>query len=610
MFPPSTVIPSWNNQQYHKEAYNEASSIDFENGHQLSPEKQTILHAVQTWMSMGVPNTVLPILCKPQCREPLQTLLSASRMGFTLQPFLPDIPTLRPLTSDTFYGSRPSSSLSGSAQRAASMRSYDSQMSGDTLRSMGGPYGLTMHHDHRPIPETEEPVQNQAPLDWPEAGVSNDVSQNTSYPQSTMNGRHPQQQPAFSHITPVHDSQGSFYTTMLQDHVVNQNSFYMEDDADVFDAPDHNFHNQSLGSMQLGQRVGQPALYSLQPTTSKTQRSPTTSTDQTQRATRTEQVPEFNFWMPQEDEPSGYRSPCPFCERDFKATREFVAHMKANHDRPAEFLCLHTVPDRHGPKRCAFKTCRSSQLVRHHNEEHRGCTKSNTEGTKLPSCLEQIPNPRPKRVWGCWFCPLAFTTVDTWVSHHMQIHKFGKRRDMSYTWLMKSLLSQSALHSWWKSEVKKLEEETRSTWNIQWYAGQDLTRDELIKGLETGFWKDLDFTKDTRACRAIVAAAMKSTEQTRTELGPLKHSSRHASHGSSSTSMRPKSLRLPLRRSKSTLKQSTPDISGPIDHLPELPSRHQVIAPASSTNNRSDYSFDHSATVGAVHDNEIHMYLF
>jgi len=606
MFPPSTGILSWTNEQYHKDVYNEASSMDFETGHQLSPEKQTMLHAVQTLLSMGVPHTVMPILCKPQCREPLQTLLSATRTGFTLQQSLSIIQTLRPLTSDTVYASRPTSSLSGSVQRAASMRSYDSQISGDTLRSIGGPCGLTMHHDHRPIQEAKEAVHSQAQLNWPEAGVSNDASQNTSYPQATLNGRHPELQPAgFSYITPVQESQDSFYTTMLQDHAVNHNSFYMEDDTDVFDAPDPNFRNQSLGSMQLEQRVGQPALYSFQPTTSKTQGSPTSSTDQTQRVTRTEQVPEFNFWMPQEDEPPSYRSPCPFCESDFKASREFIAHMKANHDRPAEFLCLHTVPGRHGPKRCAFKTCRSSQLPRHHNEEHRGCTKPNTEGTKLPSCLEQIPNPRPKRVWGCWFCPLAFTTVDGWVSHHMHGHRFGQRRDMSHTWLMKSLLSQGALQPWWKSEVKKLEEKTQSTWNIQWYSGQEPTRDELIKALETGFWKDLDFTKDTKACRAIVAAAMKSTEQTRTELGPLDHSSRHASHCSSSTFMRPKSLRLPLRRSKSTLKQSTPDISGPIDHIPELPSRHQVMAPASSTDDRND----HSATVGAVHDNEIHMYL-
>lgn len=546
MFHANATIQPWHDQQHYKIVYDEVGSVNSQNRDQPSRHDRTIIDAVVELLSMGVPPKVLSMLYQPCCQVPLQILLSASCNGFTIQEFHRIVQMLRHTASGSVPGPHRSYSLLDSVQRASSLQSYDSRLSGDTLRSMGIPHGFAMQGDRQPIDEPEATVQVQTLSTLPEENMSDGASQKTSHPESTINSRPAELQPSFDYFTSVLHTQDTSYTNMLQDDAVDQSASYAVDDNDASATAYHDFHNRSLHSMQLEQIIGQSPSFSVHPTISGVCASTIPSNSRNPYAPGSEGVPKFDHWTPRETDDSGHRSPCPFCKNDFKSSREFIAHMKANHDQPVDFLCLHTMPSsRHGSRLCGFTTCRSSRFSRHHNNEHRSCTNNDTKAVNL-SCLKRRPNPRPKKVWGCWLCRSAFTTVEDWVSHHMRDHKFTQRRELSHTWLMKSLLSQPALHSWWKSEVKRLEEKTRSSWNIQWDAGEEPVRDELIKTLETGFWKGSDLNRDTQACRDIVAAAMKSTEQTRTKLDPLENSSRHAFNGSSSISYASKAFTLPI----------------------------------------------------------------
>jgi len=539
------------NQPYRKAIHNEQSDSTLGGECQYSRDYQAVVSAVQVLVSAGVPSTILPALYKLECREPLQILLSASGNGLTRQQLVHVWQSLTLPTTDALSVSRPSSSLSGQFQQASSMRSYCSRLSGETLRSMNDPYGLPTQFNNQSIPETQEELQPETPLNWPEENPQYGISQTLAPGQNGINNSHVKLGQAFGYTTPlVSQTQDSSLTALLHGDPMVQDTFFLDDDNDAFDVPPHNAQAPGDSSMQLDQNILQAGL---SPAHLATQGNSSLSPDRIPRAAPA-QVHKFDYWTPSETKQPIWRSPCPMCDRSFVAQREFVAHMNAEHDHPIEFGCLHDIPSGRGAKRCPFRTLRSSRSVRHHTHEHRGCTKLKAEVTGPSTCVEEKPNPRPKKVWGCWLCPSAFTTVETWVAHHMRNHKC-ERKDVSYTWLMKSLLSQDALQSWWKSEVKKLEEKTQCTWNIQWYAGEDLTRNDLIKALETGYWMDVDFTRDTGACHALVAAAMKSTEKTRTVLEDFGTGSRHGPVGTPSPSLRQRSLRLPLRRSKSTLKQ-------------------------------------------------------
>lgn len=246
--------------------------------------------------------------------------------------------------------------------------------------------------------------------------------------------------------------------------------------------------------------------------------------------------------------------------------------MTSKHDQTIEFECLHPSPSKHRSKTCSHKTCGSAQFIKHHTEQHRSCTMLRL-GEDSPSCHGETPKVRPKRIWGCWFCPSAYISVDNWVAHHMQQHHGDPRTSMDHDWLMKSLLSQKLVRRYWQDEVKALQKSTERTWNFWWCAGEDQARDEIIEGLETGFWRGHDLQEEPQACRNIVAAVMSAcVQQARTEHDhftkiPGLQSSTKRPPSSSPPLKRQRSFCLALRRSKTSLEIT----SEQADSVPKVP---------------------------------------
>ena len=205
----------------------------------------------------------------------------------------------------------------------------------------------------------------------------------------------------------------------------------------------------------------------------------------------------FHIYDGPQDKVEVYHSPCPMCKRVFVSRSEFVAHMDAEHDRMVHYRCSHSG--------CLFTTYRSTLLIRHHTTKHKNCTDSDTS----PPCCTQRRNPRPKRVWGCWLCTWETSESSAWVYHQMQQHRDCTKDDMSYTQLIKSLLSQPKLFEVFRGEISQVQRPGGSQWSPSWsHARSDSTRDELIESLETGFWRGKDFFTDHTARQAVTKSAI------------------------------------------------------------------------------------------------------
>ncbi|KAK5092486.1 hypothetical protein LTR70_005447 [Exophiala xenobiotica] len=227
----------------------------------------------------------------------------------------------------------------------------------------------------------------------------------------------------------------------------------------------------------------------------------------------------IDYTPPAPTEPC-YRSPCPYCSKNFKAQKEFVSHMTAEHDRPTQYRCLHAAQ---GQSRCCFTTCRLSRFNKHHTEHHgEHCNMAHKDKQIASPCRSEQSNPRPKRVWGCWMCKHASYSVKAWVKHQMEEHDKFTRKQIKWTWLVRSLLSQDMAEFLWQHQVAQLEETTGYRWMIEWSEGADeSTRDRLIRNLETGSFESRSFESDPSACQSIVMAAMDATFGFKSELEPI-----------------------------------------------------------------------------------------
>lgn len=201
----------------------------------------------------------------------------------------------------------------------------------------------------------------------------------------------------------------------------------------------------------------------------------------------------------------GYRSPCPYCPQDFVSVPEFVSHVKAKHEQPIEFICRHP---KTGSRYC-LKTTRESQLKRHHTKEH-GISCNMPSGT----CCQKITKAHQKRIWGCWFCNWNGDTIEAWAKHHMKYHNGCDREDMSFTWLVKSLLSQQTTKHWWQQLINDTVQSTESSWDLKWSRNK-LETHVLVEALECGFYQDHDFRNDPRYQQEITMAIMDEAEKTR-----------------------------------------------------------------------------------------------
>jgi len=91
----------------------------------------------------------------------------------------------------------------------------------------------------------------------------------------------------------------------------------------------------------------------------------------------------------------------------------------------------------------------------------------------------------------------------------MDQHKGCSRKEMSMTWLIKSLLSQPPLRPAWQHEVDQYHENGGKARDLKWSESHDdPARDKLIRGLETGFWGDREYHLDMSARQDIVGVAM------------------------------------------------------------------------------------------------------
>lgn len=96
------------------------------------------------------------------------------------------------------------------------------------------------------------------------------------------------------------------------------------------------------------------------------------------------------------------------------------------------------------------------------------------------------------------------------------------RKQMKWTWLVRSLLSQEMTEFLWQHQVAQLEESTGYRWKIEWSeAAGESTRDRLIHNLETGSFESRSFGSDPSACQSIVMAAMDVTFDFKSELEPI-----------------------------------------------------------------------------------------
>lgn len=203
------------------------------------------------------------------------------------------------------------------------------------------------------------------------------------------------------------------------------------------------------------------------------------------------------------------RSVCPKCSSDFVNRNELAAHVEAEHDRPFEYLCSH----------CAFSTYRYAHFQRHHTTAHKNCSTEQPDASTDSPCRQVRSTGPLKRIWGCYFCVWHFSDIHSWAKHHIDKHKGLKSNQLSFTWLIKSLLSHEKLHVLWQMEIEQLEKSTGYHWQIKWSEEAiDEERDALIQELET-----TDFFADAIACQTVVKSAMDATTQHKTQLEPVQN---------------------------------------------------------------------------------------
>jgi len=584
--------PNVQSQLYNTYAHQSLYPPRLSNGLLGHPDHASIANAVHILKSAGV----LPTLLRPSCLEACHVLLTAIQNGLSFTE--PSILA----TSEVLPPFRPASSMSDNVHRESSIRSHRSWMSGDTLLNpTNDAEGAWRHSLQQPIPETsEEAMLFNTSHSWHEAESKQFHLRNFSYPVSSTSQLQTKLQPAFDDTT-MTDQQDSEipFTQMLQNEIPHSSNFPWDDPELPVQASQAEFANLA-GTHDPQDKQWPPAAEEEdEPSEFNSPLAPSISVVNTPRAPRSHQTPQFVLvdCKPKEEEKPGNRSPCPLCESSFIAQREMISHTKAKHDQPTQFLCTHMATTKQGLERCPFTACVSNRFRKHHTETHRECP-------LLPQCVLEVHVPRPKRVWGCWFCTWVTISLEDWVRHHMQDHKGYSRKLMSHTSYIRSLLSQNAIQESWQAEVRQLEKETKAKWSITWFAGEDLTRDEIIHDLETGFWGDHDFHRNQEAARGLAAAALKATAPTRTKLGSLRGCEQNniqhpsTSGGSALRPRRQRSLRhLPLLRSRSIVRSTTTDAIRTSEDMPQVPS------------GAGDGHAQHSSTAfGAAIGDEVHLY--
>lgn len=87
---------------------------------------------------------------------------------------------------------------------------------------------------------------------------------------------------------------------------------------------------------------------------------------------------------------------------------------------------------------------------------------------------------------------------------------------------MKSLLSNPDITVYWQVQIKTLEITTGYFWDLKWANDpEDTTTSELVKSLETGFFKGRSFHEDLQARAQLAKAVMDATIDHRERLGAI-----------------------------------------------------------------------------------------
>lgn len=235
---------------------------------------------------------------------------------------------------------------------------------------------------------------------------------------------------------------------------------------------------------------------------------------QTPRTPKGHLSSDFNHYSGPQPTLYSSRSPCPYCQKEFVSPSEFSKHITAEHDKPIEYICRHRLSSRRG-KRCDFRNWSQPIYARHHTEAHEACKEYKLDSSApliSRTCLRRLYKPRPRRIWGCWFCDWpASRDVDAWAKHHVEQHRGCNKKDMNKTWLMKSLLSQEPLRDLWQQWIQGSEEITSRWFNAERSIDSiDVALDKLITQLETGYWTDHDYFANPGAREGIMNAVIGS----------------------------------------------------------------------------------------------------
>ncbi|KAJ9651112.1 hypothetical protein H2198_009591 [Neophaeococcomyces mojaviensis] len=475
-------------------------------GEQSIPGYVGIHNAMQTPVSHSAPLTMLPESV-PTDRQPRkfsweavsQNLYNISQTPPALQDSISQSPGI-------LLSSCPSSTMSGHVQRLSFLTSNESPISGEVLRGLANDSYMLLYQQRSPTVAEMYGQDNYVRfLAFTDGSAPLFSPHNTEWTRSITTEDQPKLGAPFDENAfgkarrdDLTLSQSMEESTTGQNIVQWGAQRYGMVDAEPYRAPENSFQH----TVQHPSRRG---LYTKQP-------SVVASPSPTLHITRPSQTHEFVFYSPdRENKQTAYRSPCPKCDKVYMRSSELVNHTTLMHDRPFEFVCLHPS--------CSVTTYASPRFNKHHTESHPKCKMLQTDENGS-SCRMKKPRVQPKKIWGCWLCEAYFTNVVEWAEHHMA-HR-GARESMSYTWLLRSLLSQDLVRPYWRDEITRQEESSQYARDLQWSAGKDQARDEVIEGLETGFWQGHGLDKDPQACRDIVASAMRaSILGTKTKHGAL-----------------------------------------------------------------------------------------
>lgn len=504
-----------------------------------APDQERIITALKVLTTDGIPPSVIEHLISrpPKCIEACIFLLQQVQLGV-------DIGWIGNVThslhdSESVEATTTHRQQSRQVQRDVSVRSHRSYWSGTTVGSGGVRHPL----GQQPIAKLPSEVQASTSISAthplppaPEEGHINAQCQSQLYQGSPASGLIPSVSPSYLG-TPSHDPGHSdlpAFTNMPWLEVPTlQTEFQYQDDGfgHSLDDPQALMYTSGNAYHTQDDRPAtahfdqQSRVFDDRPRTTSSVAAPPQplgmlhSHQSLQSSDVSYDVPAKRFidYTPPPPPMPVDRSPCPRCDRYFSRRTEFVSHVLAEHDRPVQFYCRHPPASRHQSLVCGFTTCRSAEFSKHHTKYHTPCGWQ-TDGAGVPSCRQETYATRPKRVWGCWFCPWATSSLNSWVVHHMGQHIGRPRNQMSVTWLIKSLLSQDLLRALWQNEIEQLEASTGRHWDIKWSNDPD---NELIQELETGFWGKQDFHADAGARQGIVKAAMDATSATKVDIGPV-----------------------------------------------------------------------------------------